>query len=420
MAIRQFDFLKDTLKLVTGTVIAQAIPLLLQPVLARIYSPADYAVYGLYFSILSWFDVVSTGRYELVVNLPPKDQDAAAAVKAGIWVSMVFFVLLSMVACFFNTPVATLLKNPALANFLFLVPPVLLVMALGKMFNAWLIRQKRFRESAVNKVVQKAAEASVSLPSGLAGLPNGLIFGDIAGRCAQTASAWYQSVRSGFSFGSVSAASVLEVMKKYRQYPLYNMIPALLNTSATLFPVMLVSSKFSPEISGWFNFSRLILLVPMSFLAYSVSQVLFQRVTSNRNQNRPVSEVINILLRNLGLMAVLLFLVILIGGPFIFSFIFGSNWLEAGHYSQVMIFSFALQLLVTPLSITLAAMEKIKLYSLWQTGYFLAIGSLFLVKIQDIYQFLMILTAIEVFFYLLYLILILRVVKKYEKTTSSE
>ena len=94
-------------------------------------------------------------------------------------------------------------------------------------------------------------------------------------------------------------------------------------------------------------------------------------------------------------------------------------WTEAGRYSRVMIFSFALQLLVTPLSITLAAMEKIRLYSLWQIGYFLAIGSLFFVGGLGIYSFLMLLTGIEVFFYLLYLFLILKVVSQYEKTTAS-
>jgi O-antigen/teichoic acid export membrane protein len=419
VAIKQFDFLKDTLKLVTGTVIAQAIPLLLQPVLTRMYLPADYAVFGLYFSILSWFDVVSTGRYELVVNLPEKDEDAAGAVAGGMWVALGFFALLYIAAYLLHDHITLWLKNPGLSPYLFFIPPVLLVMAWGKMLNAWLVRKKQFRASAVNKVLQKTGEAAVNLPSGLAGFHGGLVFGDIAGRCAQTASAWYQGVKSGFSFSLASPSQMRQVMKRYRQYPLYNMVPALLNTSATLFPVMIISSKFSPEISGWYNFSRLILLVPISFIAYSVSQVLFQRVTSNRNLKLPVRDVVHLILRNLGLMAGILFAAILMAGPWLFTLFFGDAWTEAGSYSRVMIFSFALQLLVTPLSITLAAMEKIRLYSLWQIGYFLAIGSLFFVGGLGIYSFLILLTGIEVFFYLLYLFLILKVVSQYEKTTAS-
>ena len=69
---------------------------------------------------------------------------------------------------------------------------------------------------------------------------------------------------------------------------------------------------------------------------------------------------------------------------------------------------------MSPISSALVAMEKIRLYSVWQLSYFLAIGCLFFVDDISASKFIILLTAIEVLFYLFYLLLILIAVRKYE------
>jgi O-antigen/teichoic acid export membrane protein len=416
MALKQIDFFRDTLKLLVGTVVAQAIPLLLQPVLSRIFTTSDYAVYGVYFSILSWFDVISSGRYELAVTLPEKDEDAVNLVGGGILISAVLFFLLLFLACFFHSPISVMLHNPGLSTFLYLIPPTLLIMAIGKMLNIWLIRKEAFREASYNKVTQKASEVTADLGIGLARFSNGLILGDFFGRICMAFMSFRQSLKTGFDLRLLSWKRMKSVMGRYRQLPLYNSVPALMNTSATLFPILIISSKYTETVSGSFNFTRLILMVPMSFLAYSISQVLFQRVTKNKNAKASIQHIIRLLIKSLGIVSLLLFIIIFAGGPQLFSFIFGNHWAMAGTFSRIMVFSFALQFIVSPLSITLAAMEKIKLYSLWQVMYFVAIGALFFVHNIPVEKMLILLTAIEVFFYLIYFFLILRVVKQYERT----
>jgi O-antigen/teichoic acid export membrane protein len=284
------------------------------------------------------------------------------------------------------------------------------------MLNIWLIRKEAFREASYNKVTQKASEVTADLGIGLARFSNGLILGDFFGRICMAFMSFRQSLKTGFDLRLLSWKRMKSVMGRYRQLPLYNSVPALMNTSATLFPILIISSKYTETVSGSFNFTRLILMVPMSFLAYSISQVLFQRVTKNKNAKASIQHIIRLLIKSLGIVSLLLFIIIFAGGPQLFSFIFGNHWAMAGTFSRIMVFSFALQFIVSPLSITLAAMEKIKLYSLWQVMYFVAIGALFFVHNIPVEKMLILLTAIEVFFYLIYFFLILRVVKQYERT----
>ncbi len=45
------EFTRNVLTLMTGTTIAQAIPIAISPILTRIYTPQDFGVYALFVSI---------------------------------------------------------------------------------------------------------------------------------------------------------------------------------------------------------------------------------------------------------------------------------------------------------------------------------------------------------------------------------
>ena len=48
------EFTKNVLTLMTGTTIAQAIPIAISPILTRIYTPEDFGVFALYIAIVSF------------------------------------------------------------------------------------------------------------------------------------------------------------------------------------------------------------------------------------------------------------------------------------------------------------------------------------------------------------------------------
>ena len=70
------EYIRNTLTLVSGNTLAQLIPLLAEPVLTRLFPPEDFGLLALFISISSLFAIVATGRYELAVMLPSKDEDA--------------------------------------------------------------------------------------------------------------------------------------------------------------------------------------------------------------------------------------------------------------------------------------------------------------------------------------------------------
>jgi O-antigen/teichoic acid export membrane protein len=70
--------LRATLTLLAGGALAQALPLLLGPLLTRLYTPDEFGAFHLFAAIATNLAVVACGRYEFALPLARGDGEAAA------------------------------------------------------------------------------------------------------------------------------------------------------------------------------------------------------------------------------------------------------------------------------------------------------------------------------------------------------
>ena len=71
------NFAANVLKLVTGSVFAQGIGVLVAPIVARLFAPEAFGFAALFTSIAGIISVVACLRYELAIMLPKTDEEAA-------------------------------------------------------------------------------------------------------------------------------------------------------------------------------------------------------------------------------------------------------------------------------------------------------------------------------------------------------
>ena len=113
--------------LLVGTVMSQAIPIAISPILTRIYSPSDFGLFALYFSISMILSVFVTGRYEMAIMLPKDEVDAVDITKLSISITVIVSALLFVVIYIFKARIAEALKNKEIENWLLLLPVTVLV-----------------------------------------------------------------------------------------------------------------------------------------------------------------------------------------------------------------------------------------------------------------------------------------------------
>src|SRR3546814_14265914 len=70
-------FWKNTASVLSGTLVAQAIPLVGTLIVARLFAPADFGVFAAWLAIVNVLSVVLTARFEsslaVVPDGPPRD-----------------------------------------------------------------------------------------------------------------------------------------------------------------------------------------------------------------------------------------------------------------------------------------------------------------------------------------------------------
>ena len=74
---RKSHFSRDVLTIFTGATIAQIIPVLVSPVITRLYGPADFGLLAVFTSITSIIAVIVCLRYESAIVLASSDEEAA-------------------------------------------------------------------------------------------------------------------------------------------------------------------------------------------------------------------------------------------------------------------------------------------------------------------------------------------------------
>ena len=81
-------FIRNSFNLTLGTAISQGIPVILSPVLTRLFSPEDFGLYAIVTSITVIISALSTGKYETVIVIAEDKKDAVNLVSLSLFLSL--------------------------------------------------------------------------------------------------------------------------------------------------------------------------------------------------------------------------------------------------------------------------------------------------------------------------------------------
>jgi O-antigen/teichoic acid export membrane protein len=305
----------------------------------------------------------------------------------------------------------------AYKHWIFFIPISILVFGIAQAMNYYLIREKRFKLSAATKIVRRVFEGISQLFFGAAHRSFGLFLGDLIGQIAVTLSSWIKiipALRTKITWSELKNSAI-----RYKDFPYKNGIPSLMNALSLLLPIIIINRQFSEEITGYFDLARTVLIVPLSLITASLSQVLLQQFSEKRHQNKSIKKQAMGTFISLTIFALFFGLVIQFFGVYIFQFIFGQQWDNSGVYAGIMVWAFALKFIVSPFNIVFTAFERIGILSIWQTFYFALILLLAWLPFSNINDFLWAFVVIELVSYGIAGILNVVLLYSYEKKLMS-
>ncbi len=361
------EFSRNVLTLMTGTTIAQAIPIAISPILTRIYTPEDFGMFALYMSVASIISVVATGRYELAIMLPKKDEDAVNIVALSIIISFfVSFISLAIVF-FFNAQITILLGNPEISNWLYFIPITVLLTGFYQSFNYWSNRKKQYKRLATNRVMQSGTTAVVNMSMGFGGFgSNGLILGGVLGQGVATSALGRMVWRENKGLlENISKLKMFAMMRKYKKLPMFNLPNAVIDGFRLSGISILIAKFFTTATLGQFALAWKMVQTPMALIGSSLSQVFFQKISSANKSD--LNSIVKKFMIKASLIALPIFLIIYFFAVDIFIVIFGENWKLAGEIASVMTPWLFLNFITSPIStlfIVLNRQDTILIFSI--------------------------------------------------------
>jgi O-antigen/teichoic acid export membrane protein len=410
------ELLKNTTVLVSGTVVAQLIPILLQPVLRRFYTPEDFGAFAVYLSLIGIFVVITSFKYELAIVLPEEDQDAANLIFLSFLLNLGLNILLFVIILIWHKSILEFINlSPEYSVYLYFVPFGTFLYGFYQSINYWLIRKKGFFEISLNKFVRRGFEGGVQIGAIFCRNAKGLLYGDLIGQFSNVIFGANQCLKRGFSFNMLNWQKLKNISVKYSEFPKFNLVPGFMSASSFLLPVLLVNKYFGSEYTGFLDLSKLLLSIPLALVATSLSNVLLQRISEKFRSNQSITKELQTVFLIVASIALAEIVVISLFGINLFKFIFGNEWEYSGIISKVLVWSYAFNFIAAAFSFIYIALKRIKLLSLWQMVYFVSILSMVMFRNYPFNQFIMMYTIIEVICSVLSCILMVYIVIKHEE-----
>ena len=388
-------FLKNLITLAGGTALAQILPLLIAPLLARIYSPTDFAIYGVFLASIAFTGVVATLRYDFATSQAIDDKDSHALLIASVFVSFFVFIVLLIIAISNSfMQFAESLYEPST---LYLISVSTMLMGAAQSLTYFINRNGGFKIVAKLKIMQ-ATIACLSMVFMSDFFINGLVVGHVLGQLVFIIYFLFT-----IKFSEVTYFEMKKVIIEYSDYPKKSLPGSVLNSIYLQAPLFFITLTFQPLFVGYYSFINRYIAGPLGIVSVAISQVLLKELV--KSEVKKIKRLFfKILLVNLLIVSIFIMLVVTSGEQLV-PIILGSNWKGVYPYLVLLSISISVRYVVSSVSVILTKRTNIHLALHWQVCSLLSLG-VFLIVIDSEISFLDFLTyyiVLDVFMYCLYL-----------------
>lgn len=353
------NFINNVLTLITGTFLAQLIPILILPILTRLWLPEEFGFFATFVAVISILEVLFMGRFDMALMLPKKNENALNLLLLGFILSIFFAVLIYsflLIESYFN-----FFKIFEIQNWYFLVPISAIIYSTYSLIIAWNNRLKKYKVMSSNRVIQSSSIAFAQIIIGYVSKFNlGLIYADLLGRffslflILKNSKLFFYNIRFNY-------LKKLALFKRYKNFLILEAPASLMNVCSNQLPFIVLPIIFSPKIAGLYFLVFKVLMMPSALIGTAVLEVFKNKVQEDFLNKGNFKKIFIKTALSLFLIGIIPTLILIIFASEIFVFFFGDDWIDAGKYAEILAPLALARFVSSPLSYILVFKEKLLL-----------------------------------------------------------
>ena len=399
----QSEFSQNVLTLMTGSTLSQAIPIAISPILTRIYTPEDFGMYAIFGAITTILGTIISGRYELAIMLPKKDEDAINIFALGLVITICLTVLTTILVITFNDYIVNLSNNQKMKYWLYIVPVSVFLMGCYNLLIYFNNRLKNFNKISNMFIFKASASAVVQLSLGCIKTgATGLISGQIFSQLMADIHLSIIIFRNKILLSKINKPKMIEMAKRYRDFPKYSVLAILANKLSYQLTNIIVSAIYSITTLGYYAHVQRVLGLPSSLIGTSIGRVFIHEASKEKQNTGKAIQTFKSTMKKLILIGLPIFAFLFMIVEDLFAFVFGEPWRIAGEYAQIVIPFFFVQFIISSISSTETIMEKQNLDLLFNIA--ILAGSMIVIVVSSSFGFKIFLINWAIVISLLYVI----------------
>lgn len=361
---------KNTFILLYGTVLSQALPIVFSPILARIYSPAEFGAFALFFGIVAIAGNVSAGKMDLAMYTARSKKNAMITAWSGMTFTLITSSLVVVFSFLFFWFTGT--EKLSVAS-IACIPFTVFALGCSNVLVAVSNREKRFKTISRSKIFLGAIWVLINILLGFLHVGSiGLILGYCLG---QIISCWYlYRINSGdLALVKFNRRVFKFNVLRNRNYAFIFLPAHLLNTASASGPSFFLSYLFGLSSNGFFFKSARVGESPTSVIRSSLGNVFWQKASEDYIHFGNARPAMIHFFKKLLFVGAPSYIVLYLIADQLFVFLFGEPWAQAAVYFKILAPYYLIQFTITPLTIMVVLANKPWVDITWQIAYALCI-----------------------------------------------
>lgn len=349
-----------------GTVLGQALGILVLPLLTRLYDPSAFGHFQLYNSAMLVLVVFVSLRFEVALLRAVDGRELHATLALCIISTLFTATMLAAIWSIVPYFAPELRAQFPMPSWLLWIAVVLI--GTFQFLGYLVTRDHLYNVSANSKVTQAAAYSAIASGLGALKVSIGLIIADAMSRFA--AIIFLVMAMRGRGHGQtryVKFADLKAAAYKFREFPLITVFGGLMNSAGLVITPIMLYAKFSPEMAGQFTLVERAIAFPIAMIMGAVSQVYMANFANAvRDNPQQVHKQFRSLLRLLTLLSTVPAIIGWLAAPALFALVFGSEWRLAGDLARIMIPAYWIVFIYGGVNMTIMLLGRQVLQTAWE------------------------------------------------------
>ncbi len=341
-------------------------------ILARIYSPAVYGVFGIFNVYVSTLGNTASLSYNQAFVIPGSKREFSVLLRLTLWITLIISFVITIITFCAGKIILEIFSHEELGNWIYWVGPTSFLLALDRISSDWAIRNKEFKKQTKWSIGITLSSKIFNVAFGIlvSASTAGLVFTTMLQHLLR-AMAYAGFVIVDFRERMRERFSVEELKKiarSFKEFPLFINWGNLINIFSNNLPAaMLTPLGFAIDNVGFYTYSLIVLDLPIRMLGAGVTSVFMQKAAElARDRMHELAAITWKLYRTILLISLLFSFIVFVFGEKMYLLLLNERWGEAGRAAEVLIIFYFFRMISSPLTSLFNILRKEKQYFLFQ------------------------------------------------------